>query len=325
MEKKFLGVFELLEESFQILKARLGQLVLINLASMISVLLLFFLGALLASIFGITNLFTDKIPITDKIPSFPSLSLIPTLVLVIGFLAILIFSIIITLKSSMALIEEISAKEKISVKEAFRKTNGRVFAYWGVMILTFVGVLGASLIFLIPGIILGIFLIFSGLIYVKENEKGMKALVLSREYIRGHFWGVVGRLTVFSLLLSAFNLLVGSLYVIPGAGPIMAVMLRLFIGLVLPAFSAIYYYLIYKNLKAIRSSLKEEDRKQSKTFLTVAVALGFVFLSSIVFLAGFLLPLALKTLPYWEQKIEMPEYTGGVQALPTYPASEKFY
>lgn len=70
-------------------------------------------------------------------------------------------------------------------------------------------VIGAALLFILPGIYFGLLFSLGGYLVMKENLANRRALNRSRELIRGRWWAVFVRYLVLGLLLVAAAFLVG--------------------------------------------------------------------------------------------------------------------
>lgn len=132
------------------------------------------------------------------------------------------------------------ADEQLSVKDALAKGKGIV---GGVMWIGFLAgfiVTGGFLLFIIPGVIFTVWFCFAQFVLVREDYRGMDALLKSREYIRGDWFNVALRL----LLVWAASLLIGA---IPFAGPILSI--------VFIPYVTIFHYLIYRDLTEMKGDV----------------------------------------------------------------------
>ena len=80
-------------------------------------------------------------------------------------------------------------------------------AWIGILNSFFVG--GASMLFVIPGLVLAVWFMFAPYIMVMENVRGWQALLRSKEYVRGYWWPVFWRLIGFGLISFIFFIAVG--------------------------------------------------------------------------------------------------------------------
>lgn len=89
----------------------------------------------------------------------------------------------------------------ISAGELLKESLSIFWSYLWVSILTGLVVLGGFTLFIIPGIIMAISLMFAKLVIVVEDARGFSALDRSRQYVQGYWWAVAGRVIAASLLI----------------------------------------------------------------------------------------------------------------------------
>ncbi|MDQ5893117.1 MAG: hypothetical protein QG640_128 [Patescibacteria group bacterium] len=97
-------------------------------------------------------------------------------------------------------ITEVDSGRNMSVSDLYKFGFGLFFPALWISILTGLILLGTSVFLLIPALVLGIFLTFSGMVLVAEDKRGLTALSTSFYYIRNNFWKVLGRLLAFALI-----------------------------------------------------------------------------------------------------------------------------
>lgn len=83
---------------------------------------------------------------------------------------------------------------------SYREAGRRFLSVWWVYLLIAGILVGSTLFFLIPGIVLSIFLIFGLYVLVYEDTKGFGALYRSYELVRGAWWKVFGRLMLLGII-----------------------------------------------------------------------------------------------------------------------------
>lgn len=88
---------------------------------------------------------------------------------------------------------ESGKKIDFSKEESMRTWNLLLPNLW-VGILQMLIVLGGTVLFIIPGIYLGVALSFAQLFVIDQGLRGMKALGASRDLIKGRWWGTAWRL-----------------------------------------------------------------------------------------------------------------------------------
>jgi Flp pilus assembly protein TadD len=129
-------------------------------------------------------------------------------------------------------------------------------------------VTGAYLLLVIPGVIFTVWFFFAPFVFIEEDVRGMNALLKSKEYVRGRWFGVCVRLIAIWLILA----LISS---IPIAGQVLA--------LFLIPFGFIYTFLMYKDLKALRGDTAFQPAKRAKIGVLATGTVGYVLPVVIVF------------------------------------------
>ncbi len=243
----------------------------------------------------------------QKLPLFLGILIIPTFITItfslfggifssklilqgnyLSFLSfIVIFSLVIFLIQAwgqLALIYAIKDhQEKIGVTEAYRRAREKFFSYLWLIILIFFINFGALLFFIIPGLIFIIWFSLAGFILVAENLKGMKALLKSREYIRGKWW-VICRKYLFigflSLIFTLAFIFVFNSLKIPFGQQIAQFLVNLFL---LPLIIT-YIFLIYENLKTLKGEFVFEVQTKEKIKIIFISLFGYLLGGILLFL-----------------------------------------
>lgn len=143
------------------------------------------------------------------------------------------------------------------MEKVYKRAFSSIFPYLVVVILMLIVVMGGSVLFIIPGIIAGIYLTLATYVYILEGKTGIDALVTSSWYVRNFWWDILARKIVFAIAVLA-AIFVFALIFVPitfalGFGPaIFQFLLMLFIFLFVIPFSLAFYYLIYKDVKGVQ-------------------------------------------------------------------------
>lgn len=191
----------------------------------------------------------------------------------------------------------------IGAKEALQKGWRRLLSYWWITVLVIVITMGGFFLLIIPGIILSIWFSFAAYVLVAEDKRGMTALLRSKHLVSGYWWGVfwrflavglVGLLVMLPLILLEIGL--GSDAVFPdwfgGEQQIVESIegiVRIpfvFVQWLFSAFVAAYAYLVYENLRNIKSStpFEEPSRGTKIKYLLVGIFGIVAFLAMFVLL-----------------------------------------
>jgi len=160
------------------------------------------------------------------------------------------------------------ADEQCGIKEAFRQARPKILAHVWLGVLSGLIVTGAHLLLVIPGVIFAVWFFFAPFVFIEEDVRGMDALLKSKAYVRGRWFGVCVRL----IAIWCFSVLVASM---PIAGQVLA--------LFLIPFSFIYTFLLYKDLKALVGDMAFEPATRAKVGVLATGAVGYVLPVVIVF------------------------------------------
>jgi uncharacterized membrane protein len=144
------------------------------------------------------------------------------------------------------------------IGEAFKAGRDYVWPLFVVGLLVGILTLLWSILFIIPGIIFGVYYSQAYFVLLIEDKTGMPALKRSKELVKGYWWPVVGRslllglisLIVFIILSSPLNAMKDN-SIIHGFWTIVIGVVRFLFG----QFAIIFGYLIFKDLQQIKSQL----------------------------------------------------------------------
>ncbi len=120
---------------------------------------------------------------------------------------------------------------------------------------------GGFLLLFIPGVIFTVWFIFGQFIFIEEDERGMRALLKSKEFVRGYGFDVFVRLLLIWLISTLLGL-------VPFVGPLLSF-------LFLP-FVMIYSYLIYQDLKTLKGDVSLSATAGEKIKWLGTAVLGYV-------------------------------------------------
>lgn len=207
---------------------------------------------------------------------------------ILGSLVVDILACLSLIWAGIAILLVLSDKEKpYTWQEALRASQSKFWSLVWISILTGFIVSGSFFLFVIPALIFSIFFIFAQIFNVVEGDKGLKALVRSRELVRAYFWPVVGRylaLMIFSLIaysvfgsiLGVISALVSSLNSL--AGTIVVFASQVALNVLVAPFCLIYVYLMYENLKQIKGDIAVGNYKKTGVGYLLTGLFGWVFL-----------------------------------------------
>jgi hypothetical protein len=218
------------------------------------------------------------------------------LMVFVGFLAVLsvIFSVYWQTSSFVGIFCLLKDPSK-KIKEAFAFGRKHFWGYLAVSILTGILVLLWSFLFIIPGLIFGIFYSFALYVFIFEDFQGLAAIKRSKELVGGYWWPVFWRLSFGTAIVFFASFILGLIFgfvlLIVGEESAMASILSNVFDLLNFVFSffftsvvsIIFPYLIYKDLARIKPESKVEPEKKSKVWVAVLIILVVIimFLSTL--------------------------------------------
>lgn len=253
--------------------------------------------SVISFLFSLVQIFTGK-------------SLSVRLVLVLAILAF-----VVSFLSRLALFDAV-AEEGRSVGGAYKKSLQMFFPFIWVSGLVTLATLGGFFLFIIPGILLSIWLSLSLYVLFAENRRGTSALVASWHYVKGYWGAIFWRGLFLSLVILLISLVLAFVTSGPsiltalksGVKPEVSLLSQL-INLVFNNFfilplSIIYPYGIYRSLKEIKTSVPlESDEQKIKRNITIFSVIGIIGIIAMIALSWFLL---LKFLPQFSPRINSP-------------------
>ncbi len=175
------------------------------------------------------------------------------------------------------------SEEGIGMREAYRRGWDKILSYWWVTILAVCIILGGLFLLIIPGIIFAVWFSFALFVLVSEDTKGMNALLKSREYVRGKWWGVFWRLlsiTILGILVSVIPTLIVDAFGNPGVTEVVRSVIGLFVG----PFVMTYSFFVYKNSKATKGPIVFAPTTTQKASFIAAGILGILIVPVSLFL-----------------------------------------
>ena len=249
----------------------------------------------------IKKLFRDTWKLYEtRFSTFSKIILIPAAMIAVGSLMIanrgamvavalggllLVIGVIVFIFAGIALM--ISVIEGTDFKESYRRSTKVFWPLIWVSILIGVVTLGGIVMLIVPGIMMGIWFVFSRYLVIAENRRGMDALTQSREYARGYWWAIFGRMLLMGIVVAVASAIVSG--ILTGIfGAILAPVVSALIWVFVVPFGVVYPYIIYKNLAALKPELATKQSDASRGFFKASGIVGIVglILIPIVFFAA---------------------------------------
>lgn len=163
-----------------------------------------------------------------------SLILIDILLGLIG----IFFAILIGLWSQAATYFAVK-EDGINFKQSLKTAWPKLGSFFWVSLLAGLAVFGGLILFVIPGIIFGVWFCLSIFVFVSEDLRGTSALKRSKQLIQGYFWPVLGRMLIVGFVVW----LISS---IKFFGPIINIFFSV-------PFTIVFQYLLFEDLKRVKA------------------------------------------------------------------------
>ncbi len=160
-------------------------------------------------------------------------------------------------------------------EESYRTAAEIFWRLISVSLLVAFATVGAFAMFIIPGVWLMVGFIFANYALVLEEKHGFDALLQSREYVRGYWWAMFGRLILIVLAFGITAIVVNITFTLIG-GRIGGAIASTIITLVMAPLLIAYYYTMYRNIIAVKQHAAGDAPKGSKAFIVVAQAVGIL-------------------------------------------------
>jgi hypothetical protein len=114
---------------------------------------------------------------------------------------------------------------------------------------------------------------FLAYVFVIEHRRGVDALRQSKDYLKGYWWAVLGRVLLLGLIFLAATIIL-EIPVMIIAGNAARVLVTMLLTLFFIPFSVIYHYVIFENLRALKPELAAVQTKRGTGFIKVSAIVG---------------------------------------------------
>lgn len=163
--------------------------------------------------------------------------------------------------------------ESPGIIDSYRQSWNKVIGFAWVTLLSGLAMAGGFIFFAIPGMIFSIWLAFASYVFLFEKEKGMNALLKSREYVRGRWWEILWRYVFASALAIVLSAFFSFLRIPSTAANIAFFVLS-------PLFTA-YYFLIYKHAKETKGGFIFTPAAETRKILVVSAILAPILIAAV--------------------------------------------
>lgn len=171
-----------------------------------------------------------------------------------------------------------------NISSAYQSGFHNFLPYLWISILTNLIFAGGLAMFFVPAFIFLIWFLFGVFIYVKEGRRGLEAILISKEYARGYFWPLVGRIFLIILIFTPVVIILG-LVSVP-FGEIGTEILSIIFQIVITSFGLVYSYSMYEHLRSLKPNLQGVPYTGKKGFFIFSAVLGiFAFIAFLILVA----------------------------------------
>jgi hypothetical protein len=239
------------------------------------------------SLHSIGSLFSDTWrTYQDRFLVLIEIMLLPVLLVTLGYILLALgfpFSIaggladlvgwVVFMLATVALI--FSLRNGTGMDASYKAAAGMFWPLVWLFILQTIAVLGAMVMFIVPGIWLYVALSIASYIFVIEHRRGIDALRQSKDYIKGYWWAMLGRMLLFGFIAWMIEVLVRS-FVAAALGTTAASVALMLVVLFIVPFSAVYNYTLYENFRELKPELATAHTNIGKGFIKTSAIVGIV-------------------------------------------------
>lgn len=186
---------------------------------------------------------------------------------VLYILSVIIISFVFPVTSILIL----QHKKVPSVLEVIGQSKKYVLPYFLAIVLTALTAFGGIILFVIPGLLIGLFFVFVAYEIVLDGQSSKKALARSYIMVKNHFWEVLIRLVVLEVGL----FIISSILTHIDRSSWLLIIVHLLFSLFSVWYSRAYTYLLYKQIHE-RTTFPQNISLQ---WIWVVSWIGWVFLA----------------------------------------------
>lgn len=286
---KLRSPLELAHAAFVFLKNRFIPILIINsLPSLFSVISVVFFSLYMSYLTGTEETVQQTVKVmnmetTVKLSEIPFGILMPIFI----FLSVFIFG-----WTQTALYALIVKKDRaFPLSEAFHIGLTKLLPFLWVTILFCLFLVTGSFLLIIPGILCIVWFSMAPYIVMNEDIHGFTALMKSKEYVKGKWLAVFGRLIAVILLVSITSSTIGFfLNILSNTAdspviPILSSIIVFIFSLITAPFTIIYISFIYDDLRVGREATAFQASPRSKIIFWIVLALSTLVVVGTIFTA----------------------------------------
>lgn len=198
--------------------------------------------------------------------------------IVLYFLSLIALSVIFPIVSIYIL----QGKKAASIFDLIKQSKKYFWRYFLVMLLAGLIIFGGVVLFLVPGLVIGLLFAFVAYEIVIDNQSGVKALQRSYVLVMNHFWEVLGRLVLLELIIIVISSLLNKF----AYGDALLGFVQLLFSVLAGWYSRSFVYLLFTQLRE-RTSVPQ---KISMKWVWIVSGIGWLLI--VLFLVALIVGVA---------------------------------
>lgn len=168
----------------------------------------------------------------------------------------IIVVVIVQLWSTAAMIYGTTHSDGLTFKGSLRESWRWLGAFLWMSIISGLLALGGTFLLIVPGIILGIWFSFGSYVLLTEGDKGLRALLKSREYVKGNGGKIFGNVFLVGLVIGLVTWIPAILVSI--ADQSIGSLVQAIIGIVVTPLPVIFISRLYAHSKELKGVPSDE-------------------------------------------------------------------
>jgi hypothetical protein len=214
------------------------------------------------------------------------------------YVVMLIFAMILypTLISAIHALSTGSATD-INIIKQYKSSFGFFWSFVLLMIILILATYGSFALFIIPGIVISVYVLFSIFTFTVDGKRGIASMVESFRLVQGYWWQVFGRMLFLALIFIGLGILLEIIIFIlalVGSHIVPSVILAICAPIILFVFdicaaslSTVYTYNLYKSLKEVKTNVTTDVAYIKPWFITFIIIGVFAIIGYIMLMITF--------------------------------------
>ncbi len=196
-----------------------------------------------------------------------------------GVLAVMVGVYIMLLSSLSIFLVIITDSKEISVLNTYKIAQSKIISYLWITILASLITICGLFLFIIPGIVVGLWFSFIMYAFLIENDKGMSALLKSKEYVRGKELLIFGHTILLAFIGTIISGIAGiAVMWLPKTIEIGA---NNIISFLVAPFLAAYMFLLYTGLRTMTTDIQPQTQVTWRKVFTAMAIFGVIACTAI--------------------------------------------